>query len=243
MLAPSSIDIDRSSPVPLYFQVAQQLERMIEAGELPVGTKLWNEADLALALGLSRPTVRQAVQQLVQSGLLVRKRGIGTHVTAPHVRRRVQLTSLYDDLLQAKKEPRTRTLSLSTVSATPEVAAQLGTETGDPVVRLERLRFAGDEPLALLVNYLPNGLLELTADELDSIGLYEKLRAAGLKPARAHQSIGARRATSRLAKLLHESRGAPLLTMARTALDDEGRVLEYGTHVYRASRYSFEVDL
>ena len=74
------IRVDRNSPVPLYFQVAQHLEQMIESGELPMGTQLDNEAHLAGQLGLSKPTMRRALEYLVGRGLLVRKRGIGTQL-------------------------------------------------------------------------------------------------------------------------------------------------------------------
>ena len=92
------IRVDRTSPVPLYFQVAQHLEQLIESGELPMGTRLENETDLADQLGLSRPTMRRAIEYLVGKGLLVRKRGIGTQVVHTKVTREVELTSLWDDL-------------------------------------------------------------------------------------------------------------------------------------------------
>ncbi len=99
------IRVDRSSPVPLYFQVAQHLEQMIESGELPMGTRLENETDLADQLGLSRPTMRRAIEYLVGRGLLVRKRGIGTQVVHTKVTREVELTSLYDDLAKSLPGP------------------------------------------------------------------------------------------------------------------------------------------
>ncbi len=243
MAAMTDISVDRSSPVPLYYQLAQQLQRLIERGDLAVGTRLWNEADLAGRLGLSRPTVRQAVQHLVHAGMLERRRGVGTHITARRLRRPVQLSSLHDDLLESGRRPRTQTLDMSTVPASATVAERVGGVPGEEVVRIERLRFADDEPLALLVNYLPAGLVEVSANELEHVGLYERLRTAGLKPASAHQTIGACRATARVSRLLGEPRGAPLLTMTRTTRDPRGRVLEYGSHRYRASLYTFEIDL
>ena len=74
------LQVDRKSPVPLYFQVAQHMEHLIESGELAPGTRLENEIDLADRLRLSRPTMRRAIQELVAKGLLVRKRGVGTQV-------------------------------------------------------------------------------------------------------------------------------------------------------------------
>ena len=94
----SLITVDRASPVPLYFQIAQHLERAIESGELPAGARLENEVLLAEQLGLSRPTMRRAMQYLVDRGMLVRKRGIGTQVVRAKVKRPVELSSLWDDL-------------------------------------------------------------------------------------------------------------------------------------------------
>ena len=99
----SSITVDRYSPVPMYYQVAQQLEHAIETGELPPGTRLDGELALAQALGVSRPTLRRAIEYLVDRGYLVRRRAVGTQVVHPKVRRPVELTSLYDDLTASRK--------------------------------------------------------------------------------------------------------------------------------------------
>ena len=238
--APVSIAVDRSSPVPLYFQVAEQLERAIETGSLPAGVRLGNEVQLAEHYGLSRPTMRRAIQYLVDKGLLVRKRGVGTQVLHTKVKRPIELTSLYDDLVGAGQAPTTQVLQNTVVSADATVALVLGVEPKSPVAFLERLRSAGDEPLALMRNYLPADLIELRTDALESSGLYQLLRAAGINPRVALQSIGARAASGAEARLLTEPRGAPLLTMTRTTYDDSGKAVEYGTHVYRASRYAFE---
>lgn len=237
------IRVDRSSPVPLYFQVAQRLEELIESGQLIPGTRLENEIALADQLGLSRPTMRQAIQYLVDKGLLVRKRGVGTQVVHAKVRRTVELTSLYDDLHRTHQQPHTDVLSFGETTAPDEVAVALSLPSGAPVLRIERLRYAQGEPLAVMRNFLPAGLLRITAEQLASQGLYQLMRAAGINLRLADQTIGARKATSAEAKALGEVRGAPLLTMARTAYDDAGRAVEYGQHAYRASLYSFELTL
>ena len=92
-------------------------------------------------------------------------------------------------------------------------------------------------------NAIPVGILSVHPEQLEQRGLYELLRGAGHAPRTAHQTVGARAATAAEAKLLGEPRGAPLLTMTRTAWDAEGRAVEYGSHLYRASRYSFEFAL
>jgi DNA-binding GntR family transcriptional regulator len=241
------LSVDRSSPVPLYYQLAQQLEEAVRSGALAPGERLENEVDLADRFGLSRPTVRQAIQELVRKGMLVRKRGVGTQVVQGHngadITRPVALSSLYDDLVRAGRTPRTEVLSHGMEPANPQVAAALGVREGSDVVRVERLRWAGDEPLALMCNWLPLGLASYTNEELADHGLYELLRRSGVHMRIATQRIGARAATPAEAKLLHERKGAPLLTMERTAYDDSGRAVEFGSHAYRAQTYSFEVTL
>lgn len=237
------LTVDRHSPVPLYYQVAAQLEQAIERGVLEPGFKLGNEIALADELGLSRPTMRRAIQELVGKGLLVRKRGVGTQVVHGRVRREVKLTSLYDDLASADKRPSTTVLCNEVVAAPEAVAAEMGVPAGTPVVHLERLRLASGEPLAILRNWLPESLLSASDEDLESHGLYEMIRAKGTHLRIARQRIGARGATEWEAGHLGEPEGAPLLTMSRTSWDDQGRVVEYGDHVYRAETYTFEVTL
>ncbi|GAA0939828.1 GntR family transcriptional regulator [Nonomuraea longicatena] len=238
-----AIDLDRSSPVPLYFQVAEQIAEAIRRGDLAPGARLDNEILLADRLGLSRPTIRQAIQYLVDKGLLVRKRGVGTQVVHGQVKRSVELTSLYDDLRRSGQEPATQVLTLQPRPVAEEIAPILGVEQGTEVLYVERLRFATGEPLALLHNWLPLHLARLTSADLEGRGLYELLRAAGVRMRVANQRIGARAASPAEARLLGERRGAPLLTMVRTTYDDQGRAVEHGSHVYRASHYSLEVTL
>ncbi|MFV0127019.1 GntR family transcriptional regulator [Streptomyces sp. HMX112] len=235
--------MDRTSPVPLYFQLSQQLEAAIEHGALTPGSLLGNEIELAGRLGLSRPTVRQAIQSLVEKGLLVRRRGVGTQVVHSQVKRPLELSSLYDDLEAAGQRPATVVLANRVEPATAEVAAVLGVPEGSDVRFLERLRSAHDEPMARLRNHLPLGLLDPGTEQLEATGLYRMMRGAGVTLHSAHQRVGARAATGAEADLLGEEEGAPLLTMERTTFDDTGRAVEFGSHVYRASRYAFEFQL
>ena len=237
------VEVDRTSPVPLYYQVASRLQELIEKGEIGVGARIENEVDLAERLGVSRPTTRRAIQYLVERGMLVRKRGVGTQVVHPKVRRPVELSSLYDDLLNSDRAPRTEVLDLTVVPASPEIAAALELPPGAEVTWIERLRYAGGEPLALMHNAIPADLIRLSERDLAEHGLYELLRRAGFVPRIATQVIGARSATAVEARTWQEKRGASLLTMPRTAWDAGGRALEYGSHLYRASRYSFELNL
>ncbi|HZZ47680.1 MAG TPA: GntR family transcriptional regulator [Pseudonocardia sp.] len=235
--------LDRTSPVPLYFQVATRIEQLIEDGELPVGGRLENEIELADRLGVSRPTMRRAIGYLVERGLLVRKRGVGTQIVHPKVRRPVELSSLYDDLSKSGQRPRTVVRLLEIRRAPDQIAEALGVPFGSEINWLERLRFADGEPLAVMHNAVPLDVLALSRTDLEERGLYELLRAAGHVPKMASQTVGAKVASAAEAEVLGETCGAPLLTMTRTAWDASGRGVEYGSHVYRASRYSMEVTL
>ena len=236
------VELDRSSPVPLYHQLATAIEHAIETGSLLPGRRLENEIALAKRLRVSRPTARRALQELVDLGMLVRKRGVGTQVAPVRVRRKVDLSSLYDDLQRSGRHPTTSVLEYSVAPGTTEVTEALELPAEADVVTIRRIRLADGEPLALMTNHLS---LEITPsyEELGESGLYHALRQRGVEIHMAHQQIGARIATAAEARVLEEKPKVALLTMERTAYDASGRAIEHGQHVYLASRYSFSTTL
>ncbi|HEY6492514.1 MAG TPA: GntR family transcriptional regulator [Trebonia sp.] len=237
--------VDKTSPVPLYFQIAENLKQAIESGAIQPGERLDNEVQLSERLNVSRPTVRQAIQRLTQEGLVVRQRGVGTVVVNRRIQRRLALSSLYEDLRTSGREPATSVLSVRSVPADEDTAAALGVSPGQSVTRIERVREADGHPLAVMRNYLPADLLQ--GMEIESVlsrhGLYETLRQRGVQFHSAEEVIGARKATAAEASLLHAPRNSTVLTMTRVAIDPAGRAIEYGVHAYLAERYSFRVAL
>ncbi|GLB68249.1 GntR family transcriptional regulator [Arthrobacter mangrovi] len=238
-----NIPIDRSSPVPLYHQVVQGIEAAIHSGALESGSRLDNEIELASKLKLSRPTMRKAMDELVRSGLLVRKRGVGTQVVSSQVRRHLELSSLFDDLKRTGQKPTTDVLEFRHGAADPDIAAALDLPAGVNVYHFTRLRCVGGKPLALMENWVRDDITEITEDGLRKLGLYQILRDAGVNFRLATQRIGATVADKRQAGLLETTPGSALVTMERTAVDDAGRNVETGRHVYRADSYSFEMTL
>ncbi len=238
------IVLERNSPVPLYHQLAQYIERAIVAGELAPGDRLENEMALTARLGLSRPTARQAIQELVKKGLLVRKRGVGTQVVGSQFRRDERLSSLNDDLTKAGKSPSTTLLHFSVAKLDQEIRDAL--ETTDLVevefTKVRRLRSADDVPLAILTNYIP-ARYQLDETELSARGLYACLGSLGVRLKVAHQRISARIMTDEEATLLGEEQPAACLTVDRLAYDDVGQLVEFGRHVYRATHYSIQGSL
>lgn len=221
-------DLDRTGPIPLYFQISSRLESAIRSGRIPAGARIENEIAISQRLGLSRPTVRRAIQEVVDKGLLVRRRGIGTQVVQGQVTREVELTSLYEDLKGSHLSPGTRLLALETIAAPEAVAEKLGVPVGDEVLRLRRLRTTDGAPMAILENHLPTRFADLRAAQLEETGLYAMLRARGVTIRVAQQRIGARSAHDDEPELLDVDRGSPLLTMERVAFDASGEAVEFG---------------
>ncbi len=238
-----NIPIDRSSPVPLYHQVVQGIEGMIRSGTLEPGSRLENEIELANRLNLSRPTMRKAMDELVRSGLLVRKRGVGTQVVASQVRRPLELSSLNDDLVRTGQKPSTRVLSFSHGPGLEEQRTTLQLPAGVGIYHFTRLRSVGNKPLALMENWVRDDVAQLSEETLQERGMYDLLRTAGVNFRLAQQRIGAAVADEYQAEMLGCEPGAALVTMERTAVDDTGRNIETGHHVYRADSYSFEMTL
>jgi len=128
------VTIDRGSPVPLYHQLAQQLTDAIEQGTLQPGDPFENELALAERLNLSRPTVRRAIAELVGRGLLVRRRGVGTTVASRVIHRRLELTSLLEDLQNTGRKAETEVLEFIPAKVDHRAAHMLGLEQETPLV-------------------------------------------------------------------------------------------------------------
>jgi DNA-binding GntR family transcriptional regulator len=236
------VEIDRSSPVPLYHQLAEQLSAAIDSGTLQPGDSFENELSLAERLNLSRPTVRQAIAELVNRGLLVRRRGVGTTVAARAIHRKAELTSLYDDLVRSGRQPITSVLQFSPNVTDSRAAERLGLDFDAPLLFIERLRTTDTVPMAVLRNWLPmTKAANLTLEALNEHGLYDLLGQAGIRPAIGQQMIGARRPSAKERKLLDLKVGDPLLTMSRIAFDADGNPVEFGDHCYRYDQYFFDI--
>lgn len=230
------ITVDRDLSTPLHVQVSEPVTEMIVSGELAPGQLIEDEVTLANRLSVSRPTVRRAFQDMVNAGLLTRRRGVGTRVTPSHIRRKMGLTSLHDDLDKAGLSPRTDVLSYSVQLADKSLAGLLECAEGTELVLIERLRWSKDTPLALMHNILPAKYAP-SLTELSTQGLYECLAKRGIRPTNAIQSVSARLADAREAGLLHISEGSALVTTQRSAYSETGELVDFGRHVYDAAQY------
>ncbi|MBM7044787.1 MULTISPECIES: GntR family transcriptional regulator [Rhizobium] len=237
------VSLDRSGPIPMYYQIAKRMREAIESGDLPAGSRIDNEVKLADHLGISRPTIRRAIHELVNQGLLVRRRGIGTQVVRGHLTRNFEISSLYDDLKFKNRAPTTKILLREEVVPPADILDALTLPEGTKVLHLRRLRYTDGIPFALLEDFLPPEFLTISADALEKHGLYQLMRSRGTTLRVARQTVGARASTKEEAKLFEQKPKMPVLTMARTVFDQSGHAVDYGTHAYRPDLYSFEMTL
>lgn len=245
-LVAATAGLDRELPVPLYHQLKSLLLRRIEVGELRPHARLETEDQLQAVYRVSKATVRQALGELVHEGYLRREQGRGTFVAEPRVDQGPkELTSFTADMRRLGLGARSRVLAQAVVAADPETAAKLGLPAGAPVFRLERLRMADGEPLALQTAHIPLDLAPgIAGADFATGSLYQVLeRRFGLVPVSAHERHWAALVERSQARLLKVAPGSAALCAERVACLRSGRALEYTRSVRRADRYQITLDL
>ncbi len=226
-----------ASRIPKYYRLKQELRQ--EIGELSTGMAIPTERVLSARFTVSRTTVRQALQELVVEGLLQRFQGRGTFVAPPKLTQTLQLTSYTQDTAASGRRPASRLLAAGVVPAPAHVAERLGLTPNAPVERLERLRLADDEPMAVEAVYLDGDRFAGLSEAMrHSSSLYALLREQySTVLMRAEETIETALAAPSEAGLLQTGIGLPLLLLTRTSWDDENRPVEYVRSLYRGDRY------
>jgi GntR family transcriptional regulator len=237
--------INRSHPLPLYYQLMQELRARIERGEWKPGDLFPSERELCETYGISRMTVRQALAELVDSGLLRRDRGRGTFVAKPKIRKRLsRLTSFTEDMHARGKQAGARVLRLEMVPARPKVADMLQIEVEQQVALIERLRLADGEPVGIECCLLSFDGCEAILREDLTRSLYQLLsKRFGLVPTRAQEELEVGVSGSREAQILGIQPRKPVMLMRRRTLDQDERPFEYVESVYRGDNYIFSFEL
>ena len=239
--------IDKTSPVPFYYQLRQLLEQAISSGVLGVDHKIPTEAALCERYDVSRTVVRQALSDLEHTGLVVRQKGRGTFVAAPKLSEFVAqtLTSLHEDLSARGERLETTVLRLEVEPVSPHVARMLDLLDSEQIVLLERLRYLRGEPLVVTTAYMPHALcasiLELDMSDRSLFETYE--RELGYRLHRGTRAIEARAASAEIAEHLGVREGAPVLAFSGVTYIEDGRAIEYFVGVHRGDRSRFETEL
>ena len=239
--------IDRRSPVPYYHQLKELLREEIESGRWPAGMQIPSEPELCRTLDVSRTVVRQALGALEHERLLRRRKGLGTFVAEPKIRGRLvqSLTGFHDDMLAQGRVPRTIVLGQDRVRANRKVAEQLGVGIGTLVVAIERVRSVDDEPIVLVITYLPADLVPgLEAIDLTDRSLYQTLAESfDLHIDRGRRSLESIAASDDVALRLEVEEGEPVLFLSSVTFLADGRAIEYYEAWHRGDRSVLEVEL
>lgn len=222
-----------------YEQLANILEQRVRS-RAP-NDLLETERELLEEFGVSRATVRQALQLLIRKGLVYNVQGSGTYVADPEmVTKTLRLTGFSEDMRQRGLEPASCVLSQGRTAAPSEVAAKLEIPPGEPLLRIRRLRLADDVPMALEDVFLVAALVDV--EELDyRRSLYEQLREQGVKAARAAQTIDAVNLGAEEARHLDQAVGSAALRVRRVTFTGRGQPFELAETLYRGDRYSFDI--
>ncbi len=239
--------VDHDSPIPYYVQVKEALQASIEQGHWQPGEQLPGDMDLCQMFDVSRTVVRQALNEMVHEGFVIRRKGKGTFVAEPKIRESLvqELTGFYQDMAERGHPPTSQVLKQEIVPGSPKIAAHLEIEPGTPTIEIERLRFVQAEPIVLVTTYLPEALCpELIHEDLTRQSLYAYLEERyGLVLARGRRVIQAVPANEYEASHLQVNKGAPLIQLDSVSHLEDGTPVEFYHAVHRGDRSQFEVEL
>jgi GntR family transcriptional regulator len=233
--------LDANSSQPLYQQLQRALRDAIEKRVLGPEDALPSERQLAADLGVSRITVRKAIDGLVSEGLLVSRQGSGNFVSARIDKNFAKLTSFSEDMRARGRNPHSVWLGRSEGTVTPEEALKLALSPGTLVYRFNRLRYADDEPMAIELATMVASCLPPLADVGES--LYASLESLGNRPVRALQRLRALLLNAEQAKLLEAKEGDAGLLVERLGYLRDGRAIELSQSFYRGDKYDFIAEL
>jgi GntR family transcriptional regulator len=241
------ITLSKDLPIPLYHQLKTLLLERIRTGEMKPNDRLPAEDELAATHGVSKATVRQALNELAVAGVLRREQGRGTFVAEPNklAQGPREMTSFTDEMRSRGLHPTSKVLNQDVIEAEGDIAEKLRVVAGAPVMRLKRLRLADDEPMGIQTAYLSLALApRLVEEEFTNASLYEALeRKYAIWPARAQETYVAVLLDRADAKLLKVAAASPALSAERVSYLSSGQPLEVTYSIMRSDRYQIVLDL
>ena len=237
----TDVALSDETGVPLYIQIRNLLRERIRLGEWAADEPMPTEEELVAHFGVSRTTVRQAMSDLTNEGLVVRHAGRGTFARQPlMVVRMQQWHSLTTDIARRGLEPSKKTLRVEKLDARAEIAHRASELAEGDILHIKSVRYADGVPIVVLDNYFPFELCGFLTDvELDAPdnSIEHALAEHGIELARANGEISAVAATKEEAKHLDIKSGAPVVEIAMKTYNAEGRVVEYSRAVVVSERY------
>ncbi len=239
--------IDKSSPIPMYYQIKQILIDLIEAGELKPEDALPPEIQICKMCDISRTTIRQAFTELVHEGYLYSEKGKGRFVAYPKIEARFlnELQSFDEEMEKKNLVPSTKLLSKQIIRGLPAINQGLNLDKDAELICLERLRFANNNPIVYLQTYFPyepyKGILEEDFEKNSFYYLME--RKFNVKVVRVVRELEAINATAEIAKLLDMEKNAAIFYSRTIGYTDDNLPVELSRAFYRGDSNKFSVEL
>lgn len=231
--------IDKSSPIPVYYQLKEMIKEKITKGTWQVGQCIASERELTEAYGVSRMTVRQALGELVQEGLLVREKGKGTFVCEPKVKQE-DMMSFSDIIKKAGRTLITKVLDFEVIN-TPEELADTFEE--EKIYKINRLRLVDGEAVANEVVYIPCEYCGfVTKTDLEG-SLFKLLEEKGYVIESTESALAAVIMDDDLKNLFNVDKQIPLLRSHNAALNSEGEIIYVEDAIYRSDKYVLEINI
>lgn len=239
--------INKNSPLPIYYQLEEEIRLVIQTGKLKPGELLPSEREYAEQYNISRMTVRQAINNLASEGLLYRQKGRGTFISEKKFEQDLHgLTSFSEDMRERGLTPSNKIISFQLIEASKRIADILQLEIGEQVYEIKRIRFANELPIAVEIIYTPKRLVgEMSQKNIEESFYHFIETKLNLKIAYGDQIIESALATKFEIDNLNLNEGDPILIMNRTSYlsDKNATPLEFVNSAYRADKYKFKLQM
>ena len=232
-------EINKDSPVPLYYQIKESIQEALDEGIFKVGESIPSEMELCRIFDVSRPTVRQAISELVSEGALRKEKGKGTFVANKKFNygSMQDIVTYYDKLIQRGYNPKTDILEKEIITATKKLSEKLQLELHEQVIKIKRLRKIEDEPIVIITNHIPYklcpGLMEI---DLKDRSLYRVIAENyGYQLQRSEVVFYPGLADKIDAQLLHQQKGDPLQIVKTVSIAEDGVLFDYFESKFRGN--------
>ncbi|GGF29365.1 GntR family transcriptional regulator [Halobacillus andaensis] len=237
--------VDKQSPLPIYYQIEEELKQRIKNKEFKTYDMIPSERELSETFDVSRMTVRQAITNLVNEGVLYREKGRGTFVAEEKIEQPLQgLTSFTEDMKTRGMEASSKLLTFEKVNAPLDISRKLEIKEEAPVYKIQRIRYADKKPMAIETNFLSAAMFPELDEQIVLGSLYSYIEKMKKQPiGKAHQMIEATTADENQAALLDIPVDSAILSIERHSCLADGTPFEVVKSSYRADRYKFISDI
>ena len=228
---------------PIYIQIHNDIKKQIEAGIWAIGERIPSERELAIQFGVSRMTLRQAVQTLVEEGILERHVGSGTYVARSKVQEKMSGVTSFTEITKAQgKVPSSKTVSYLITTPSLSESEQLQLADDQKVLRMERVRYADNVPICFEVATVPYDLIKDYQRKQITTSLYRTLEEHDILIGKAQQTVTATCASERIASYLDVKRGSAILRLRQVTWLKDDRPFEYVRTQYVGDRFEFYLE-